>query len=123
MLVTGAGYGLEVGLQLFVYFAIPLLCIRKLSNWELLLRLSYVIAIDPWYPRLIHWNYGGLTFSQFPFLEQVAGGSRGVTRLEMHARVRVPAVARYRGFHDCRPRVGCVRGFISSTFKAPRIAA
>ena len=80
LLITGAGYGLEVGLQLFVYFAIPLLCIRKLSNWELLLRLSYVIAIDPWYPRLIHWNYGGLTFSQFPFLEQVADiiGSSGL---------------------------------------------
>ena len=80
LLITGAGYGLEVGIQLFVYFAIPLLCIRKLGNWELLLRLSYVIAIDPWYPRLIHWNYGGLTFSQFPFLEQVADiiGSSGL---------------------------------------------
>ena len=80
LLITGAGYGLEAGLQLFVYFAIPLLCIRKLGNWELLLRLAYVIAIDPWYPRLIHWNYGGLTFSQFPFLEQVADiiGSSGL---------------------------------------------
>ena len=80
LLITGAGYGLEVGLQLFVYFAIPLLCIKKLGNWELPLRLAYVIAIDPWYPRLIHWNYGGLTFSQFPFLEQVADiiGSSGL---------------------------------------------
>jgi len=80
LLITGAGYGLEVGLQLFVYFAIPLLCIRKLGNWELISRLSYVIAIDPWYPRLIHWNYGGLTFAQFPFLEQVADilGSSGL---------------------------------------------
>ena len=80
LLITGAGYGLEVGLQLFVYFAIPLLYIRKLGNWELVLRLSYVIAIDPWYPRLIHWNYGGLTFSQFPFLEQLADiiGSSGL---------------------------------------------
>ncbi|GIT03798.1 MAG: hypothetical protein CM1200mP28_10570 [Deltaproteobacteria bacterium] len=80
LLITGAGYGLEVGLQLFVYFAIPLLCFKKLGNWELTLRLAYVIAIDPWYPRLIHWNYGGLTFSQFPFLEQVADiiGSSGL---------------------------------------------
>ena len=80
LLITGVGYGLEVGLQLFVYFAIPLLCIKKLGNWELPLRLAYVIAIDPWYPRLIHWNYGGLTFSQFPFLEQVADiiGSSGL---------------------------------------------
>ena len=80
LLITGLGYGLEVGLQLFVYFAIPLLCIRKIGNWELIIRLSYVIAIDPWYPRLIHWNYGGLTFSQFPFLEQLADiiGSSGL---------------------------------------------
>ncbi len=80
LLITGAGYGLEVGLQLFVYFAIPLFFIKKLGNWELPLRLAYVIAIDPWYPRLIHWNYGGLTFSQFPFLEQVADiiGSSGL---------------------------------------------
>ncbi len=80
LLITALGYGLEVGLQLFVYFAIPLLCIRKLNNWDLGLRLSYVIAIDPWYPRLIHWNYGGLTFSQFPFIEQVADiiGSSGL---------------------------------------------
>ena len=44
------------------------------------MRLTYVIAIDPWYPRLIHWNYGGLTFSQFHFLEQVADiiGSSGL---------------------------------------------
>ena len=78
--ITGAGYGLEVGIQLFVYFVIPLLCLRKVGNWELVLRLSYVIAIDPWYPRLIHWNYGGLTFSQFPYLEQVGDiiGSSGL---------------------------------------------
>ncbi len=80
LLITGAGYGLEVGLQLFVYFAIPLLCIRKLGKWELMVRLSYVITIDQWYPRLIHWNYGGLTFSQFPFIEQAADiiGSSGL---------------------------------------------
>jgi len=80
LLITGAGYGLEVGLQLFVYFAIPLLFIKKLGNWELVFRLSYVIAIDHWYPRLIHWNYGGLTFSEFPFIEQVADliGSSGL---------------------------------------------
>ncbi len=80
LLITGAGYGLEVGLQLFVYFGLPLLCIRKLGSWDLPLRLSFVAAIDPWYPRLFHWNYGGLTFSQFPFIEQAADiiGSSGL---------------------------------------------
>ena len=72
LMITGFGYGLEVGFQLFVYFGIPLLLISKLNNWDLPLRLAFVLAIDPWYPRLIHWNYGGLTFSEFPLIEQFA---------------------------------------------------
>ena len=80
IVITGVGYGLEVGFQLFVYFGIPLLLIRKLNNWDLLLRLVFVLALDPWYPRLIHWNYGGLTFSEFPWIEQLADiiGSSGL---------------------------------------------
>ena len=80
LMITGFGYGLEVGFQLFVYFGIPLLLISKLNNWDLPLRLAFVLAIDPWYPRLIHWNYGGLTFSEFPLIEQFADiiGSSGL---------------------------------------------
>ena len=80
LMITAFGYGLEVGLQLFVYFGIPLLLISKLNNWDLPLRLAFVLAIDPWYPRLIHWNYGGLTFSEFPLIEQFADiiGSSGL---------------------------------------------
>ena len=80
LFITGVGYGLEVGTQLFVYFGIPLLLIRKLNNWDLPVRFFYVIALDPWYPKLIQWNYGGLTFSEFPFLEQLADliGSSGL---------------------------------------------
>ena len=80
LMITGVGYGLEVGFQLFVYFGIPLLLIRKLNNWDLPLRLAFVVALDPWYPRLIHWNYGGLTFSEFPWIEQLADiiGSSGL---------------------------------------------
>jgi apolipoprotein N-acyltransferase len=72
LLITAVGYGLEVGLQLFVYFGIPLLFIRQRSGWDLIVRLAFVLALDPWYPRLIQWNYGGLTFSKFPWIEQVA---------------------------------------------------
>ena len=72
LLITAVGYGLEVGLQLFVYFGIPLLFIRQRSGWDLIVRLAFVLALDPWYPRLIQWNYGGLTFSKFPWLEQAA---------------------------------------------------
>ena len=80
LLITAVGYGLEVGLQLFVYFGIPLLFIRQRSGWDLIVRLAFVLALDPWYPRLIQWNYGGLTFSKFPWLEQVADilGSSGL---------------------------------------------
>jgi len=80
LMITGIGYGLEVGFQLFVYFGIPLLFIRKLNNWDLPLRLAFVLALDPWYPRLIHWNYGALTFSEFPWIEQLADiiGSSGL---------------------------------------------
>ena len=72
LLITAVGYGLEVGIQLFVYFGIPLLFIRQRSGWDLIVRLAFVLALDPWYPRLIQWNYGGLTFSKFPWLEQAA---------------------------------------------------
>ena len=80
LMITGVGYGLEVGFQLFVYFGIPLLLVRKLNNWDLSLRLAFILALDPWYPRLIHWNYGGLTFSEFPWIEQLADiiGSSGL---------------------------------------------
>ena len=72
LLITAVGYGLEVGIQLFVYFGIPLLLIRQRNGWDLIVRLAFVLALDPWYPRLIQWNYGGLTFSKFPWLEQAA---------------------------------------------------
>jgi len=80
LMITAVGYGLEVGFQLFVYFAIPLLLIPKLNNWDLPLRLAFVLALDPWYPRLIHWNYGALTFSEFTWIEQLADiiGSSGL---------------------------------------------
>tara|TARA_B100000700_G_C15043648_1_gene856682 strand:- start:435 stop:2102 length:1668 start_codon:yes stop_codon:yes gene_type:complete len=80
LIITGLGYGLEVGIQLFVYFGIPLLIIKKLNNWDLPIRFLYVLALDPWYPKLIQWNYGGLTFSEFPYIEQIADliGSSGL---------------------------------------------
>ena len=57
-----------------------MLLIPKLNNWDLPLRLAFVLALDPWYPRLIHWNYGALTFSEFPWIEQLADiiGSSGL---------------------------------------------
>ena len=80
LMITFLGYGFEVGLQLFVYFGVPLLLIRKLNNWDLIVRFLYVVALDPLYPKLIQWNYGGLAFSEFPLIEQMADliGSSGL---------------------------------------------
>ena len=80
LIITCLGYGLEVGLQLFVYFGVPLLLIHKLNNWDLIVRLLFVVALDPWYPKLIQWNYGGLTFNEFPLINQLADiiGSSGL---------------------------------------------
>jgi apolipoprotein N-acyltransferase len=70
--ITGIGYGLEVGLLLFGLHAIPILLLRSGRVWDLLVRLCWFLWVDTWYPRLIHWNFGGLTFTQVPLLEQVA---------------------------------------------------
>ena len=48
LLITAFGYGLEIGFQLFVYFGIPLLFIRQRSGWDLIVRLAFVLALDPW---------------------------------------------------------------------------
>ncbi|MDP7317644.1 MAG: hypothetical protein QGH12_05570, partial [SAR324 cluster bacterium] len=70
--ITGMGYGLEVGLLLFVLHAMPILLLRSGRVWDLPVRLCWFLWVDTWYPRLIHWNFGGLTFTQVPLLEQVA---------------------------------------------------
>ena len=70
--ITGVGYGLEIGLLLVCLHAVPLLLLRPGRVWDLPVRLCWFLWADTWYPRLIHWNFGGLTFTQVPLLEQVA---------------------------------------------------
>ena len=84
-LITAAGYGLEVGLMLFFALTLPLAVIRPASRVDLPIRAVFFTVIDGFYPRLIHWTYGGLTFSGFPLLEQSADliGSSGLTFLAL----------------------------------------
>jgi len=72
LLVTALCYGLEVAIALFICFGIPILFIQQRGFWDLLLRLSYFLVVEPFCPRLFHWSFGGMTFIQFPWLSQVA---------------------------------------------------
>jgi apolipoprotein N-acyltransferase len=80
LFVTALCYGSEVAIVLFICFAIPTLFIRQRGYWDLLLRLSYFLTVEPFCPRLFHWSFGGMTFTQFPWLSQVADvvGSPGL---------------------------------------------
>lgn len=80
LLITGLGYGAEVTLVLFVCFAVPTLFIRRRGCWEILVRLSYFLAVDPYCPRVFDWSFGGITFTRFPWLCQLADviGSGGL---------------------------------------------
>jgi apolipoprotein N-acyltransferase len=80
LFVTALCYGSEATIVLFICFAIPILFIRQRGYWDLLLRLSYFLTVEPFCPRLFHWSFGGMTFTQFPWLSQVADviGSPGL---------------------------------------------
>ena len=80
LLITGLGYGLEITMVLFVCFGLPILVIRQRGYWDLLVRLSYFLMVEPFCPRLFHWSFGGMTFTHFPWLPQLADiiGSAGL---------------------------------------------
>ena len=72
MLIAGLAYGLEIGLILFLGYALPLFFIRRTNGWELGVRLLWMLLVDAWYPRLIGWSFGGITFFEVPWIEQGA---------------------------------------------------
>ena len=79
--VTFIGYGFEVGLLLWLSLAGPLVFIRHDHLWGLPLRIFWFVVVDANAPRLIDWNFGGLTLSGFPLVEQSADliGSSGLS--------------------------------------------
>lgn len=71
VVITGFGYGLEIALILFVCFGLPMFFIKRWGWWDLPLRLSYFLVVEQIYPRLFRWTFGGITFSEVPWLSQV----------------------------------------------------
>jgi len=71
-LITAVGYGLEVALVLFICFALPMMFIRRRTWWDIPVRLCFFLMVEPFCPRLFHWSFGGLTFTGFPWISQLA---------------------------------------------------
>jgi len=71
-IITGVGYGLIVAIVLFFCFALPVFFIKHRTWWNIPLRLSYFLAVEPFIPHLFPWTFGGLTFSGVPWISQVA---------------------------------------------------
>ena len=79
--VTFIGYGLEVGLLLWIALAGPLVILRHGLQWGMPFRILWFVVVDSNAPRLIDWNFGGLTLNGFPWVEQAADlvGSSGLS--------------------------------------------
>ncbi|UCG58610.1 MAG: apolipoprotein N-acyltransferase, partial [Phycisphaerales bacterium] len=84
LVITGLGYGSEVALVLFICFGVPVLFIRRRGCWEILVRLSFFLMVEPFCPRIFDWSFGGMTFTQFPWLSQMADVV-GSARLGMYS--------------------------------------
>ena len=81
VLVTAIGYGLEVGLIFFSYFGFLLPFLPKHSWADLPVRILWILILEPHYPRLFEWSFGGFTYYKVPYIEQFADiiGSSGLS--------------------------------------------
>jgi len=70
--ITALVYGFAVGITLFVLCGLPLFFIRRWGWWDIPVRLMFIVLLDPFYPRLLQWSFGGFTFSAIPWIAQVA---------------------------------------------------
>ena len=70
--ITSLAYGLEVGYLVFVCLALPLLFIKKLGQWDILVRLSWFLAIETFLPQFFRWSFAGMTLFDEPLLAQSA---------------------------------------------------
>ena len=85
VLVTAFGYGLEVGLIFFFYFGCLLPFLPKHSWADLPVRILWILALEPKYPRLFEWSFGGFAYYKVPYIEQFADiiGSSGLSLLSV----------------------------------------
>ena len=70
--ITALAYGLLVGITLFFLCGLPLFFVRVWGWWDIPVRLMFIVLLDPFYPRLVQWSFGGYTFSAIPWIAQVA---------------------------------------------------
>ncbi len=73
-------HGLETGLAFFALFGLPVLVIKKREGWDIPIRLSYFLLLEPFYPKFFPWSLGGFLFSEIPWISQTADliGSEGL---------------------------------------------
>jgi apolipoprotein N-acyltransferase len=107
VLITGFGYGLEVALVLFSCFGLPMFLIKRWCWWDIPLRLSYFLVVDQFYPRLFRWTFGGLTFSEVPWLSQVADiiGESGLGLFSIGFNFVILLLWRWKIVHSVEPRI------------------
>lgn len=70
--ITALVYGFIVGITLFFLCGLPLFFIRRWGWWDIPVRLMFIVLLDPFYPRLLLWSFGGFTFSAIPWIAQLA---------------------------------------------------
>ncbi len=72
VLVTVFGYGLELTLVLFIVFAVPILWIRQWQGWDIVVRLTFFLMVEPIYPKFFPWTIGKFAFLEVPWIAQTA---------------------------------------------------
>lgn len=70
--ITALVYGFIVGITLFILCGLPMFFVRRWGWWDIPVRLMFIVSLDPFYPRLLQWSFGGFTFSAIPWIAQVA---------------------------------------------------
>jgi len=70
--ITALVYGFIVGITLFILCGLPMFFVRRWGWWDIPVRLMFIVLLDPFYPRLLQWSFGGFTFSAIPWIAQVA---------------------------------------------------
>ena len=114
ILITAFGYGLEVGLIFFCYFALPLMVLPRHAWADLPLRLCWMLWLEPLYPRLFDWTLGGWAFYQIPWVEQTADliGASGLSGLSVGCNMTLLLAWRSWNSANEIPRTLALRGIL-----------
>lgn len=100
--ITALVYGFIVGLTLFALCGLPLFFVRRWGWWDIPVRLMFILLLDPFYPRLLQWSFGGFTFSAVPWISQVADmvGESGLSFYAMGSNLLLLLCWRWRITHS-----------------------